>query len=286
MNFTKIFYGISTFFIFLILFLYFFHKLPLDITNSDLGRHLLLGKIIVITENVPKINLLSYTNTNFPFINSHWFSEVVFYLWYSVLGFNGLIILSVLIITGAFSAVFIFAAKKFNIFAALLISLLYLQVLAERTEVRPELFSFLLVSLFITILYKYRERYTKWIYLLIPLELLWVNFHIYFFVGIGVLFIFLFDSYFIKKDAINSKQFLTLVYVTTASWLVTLCNPNFINGAVFPLFVLNNYGIVVEENLNFFTVIQTSSDSMLYLFFISSVFLWITLLISIKKCML
>ncbi|MDE2025335.1 MAG: hypothetical protein KGJ07_02490, partial [Patescibacteria group bacterium] len=67
---------------------------------EDLGRHLVLGKIIVTCHCIPKTNLLSFTNPNFPFINHHWFSEVIFYLFSGVFGINSLLVLkSAIIIT-------------------------------------------------------------------------------------------------------------------------------------------------------------------------------------------
>ena len=63
--------------------------------DQDLGRHLLLGKIITQTGQVPKTNQLSYTYPNFPFINTHWLAEVVFYQINSVAGTNGLLALKI-----------------------------------------------------------------------------------------------------------------------------------------------------------------------------------------------
>lgn len=48
--------------------------------TQDLGRHLTLGKIIWEKKYVPSTNLFSYTNPDFPFINHHWGSEVIFYM--------------------------------------------------------------------------------------------------------------------------------------------------------------------------------------------------------------
>ncbi|HOW97928.1 MAG TPA: hypothetical protein P5567_01780 [Kiritimatiellia bacterium] len=46
---------------------------------EDLGRHLLLGRLILDRGSVPDTNLLTYTWPDYPFINHHWLSEVVFY---------------------------------------------------------------------------------------------------------------------------------------------------------------------------------------------------------------
>src|ERR1700722_8391159 len=204
MSLSKIFYTIVSIIIFLILGLYFSHPIPIDVPNSDMGMHLILGKIIVTTGNVPKINLLSYTNPNYPFINTHWLGEVVFYLLYTIGGFNILIVLSVLLGLGMFFILFRFAVKRYDLLTVLIISLISIQVLYGRTEIRPELFGYLIFSLFIVILYSFKERYTKWIFLLIPLEILWVNFHIYYFVGIVILLLFMIDALFNKQNNIFS----------------------------------------------------------------------------------
>ncbi len=250
MSSSKIFYAISTGIVFLLLSIYFFH--PVTNLVGDLGYYLKIGEIIFQTKTVPSTNLFSYTYPNYPFINPNWLSEVIFYICFGAFGFNGLIILSVLLIVGAFFLIFITAARKFDVLTTIIIALIYIHVLYERTEIKPELFSFLFLSIFITILYRYKERYTKWIFALTPLELLWVNFHIYFFVGIVVLLLFLIDALISKKDTFNSKRIFTLSAVTLASGLVTLFNPNILKGAAYPFFVLNNYAFPVEENANFF----------------------------------
>ncbi len=60
----------------------FFHSLTS--INADIGRHIKLGEIIWQTGTVPKVNLLSFTAPDYPFINHHWLSEVIFYKVYSL----------------------------------------------------------------------------------------------------------------------------------------------------------------------------------------------------------
>ena len=93
-------------------------------TSSDftqyLGRHLKLGEIITQTKTVPKTNLFSYTYSNFPFINHHWFSEVIFFISQKWLGLNSLIFLKACVIS---------------------------TLILERADIRPEIFGFLAFSL-------------------------------------------------------------------------------------------------------------------------------------------
>jgi len=272
-----------TFSVFVILIIFFLHPIPIADINNDLGRHLLLGKIIVTSGHVPLTNLLSYTFPNFPFINSHWLSEVIFYVSVHALGLNSLIFISVIVTAVAFLLLFSTATKSFKVFPTTLVSLIYLMVLSERTQIRPEMFSFLLLAIFIVLLYNYKKRFTNWIFALIPLELFWVNLHIYFFVGIGVLGIFLIDEAVVSKGRFLTKKFLTLLLVTLVATTVTLVNPNFLRGATFPSFALQNYGFSVEENANFLFAMQFYKDPTFTYFIAASCLLVVALIFARKK---
>ena len=52
--------------------------------NQDIGRHIKFGEIIWQTKTVFQVNLVSFTAPDYPFINHHWLSEVIFYFMYLV----------------------------------------------------------------------------------------------------------------------------------------------------------------------------------------------------------
>ncbi len=263
-----------------LLFVIFFH--PINALNQDLGRHLLLGKIISSNGSVPKINLFSYTYPNYPFINTHWLSEVFYYFITLFLGLNGLLLFSTITACIAFGIIFYFSIKKYNPFICLLTAFLYLQILLERTDIRPEIFSFLFVSIFMIILFKNREKMTNWIYLLPVIEFLWTNMHIYYPVGIALVCLFLADEI-VTKKIIMSKKIKRLLIVGSCCIIVTLCNPNGISGALFPLNVFNNYGYSLEENQNIFFLDSLFHLQTVLFFKLSVAFLISLLLITWKK---
>lgn len=264
-----------------LVFILFFHQI--NAINQDLGRHLLLGKIIIQTHHVPQTNLLSYTNPDFPFINTHWFSEVIFYFVENIGGFPLLLFFTSLVATAAFLIQFIFARNN-KVVPIAISSLLYLQILAGRTDIRPEIFSFFYLSIFIVILYRFRSRFTKWIYLLPFIELLWVNSHIYFPMGIFVIGLFLLDRIFTSPKKIKSKETIVLASILIATSLAMLFNPNTFRGALYPLFVFRNYGFPIEENYNVFDIwnLYQHKEAILY-FFISVPLLFLLLFLSSKK---
>lgn len=266
---------------FLLLLAGFLH--PIQSMTQDLGRHILTGKIILQTHAVPKTNLFSYTYPDFPFINHHFGSEVVFALFEQTLGLQSLLFLTVIVVLAAF-AIFVRYSYQKNIFPILIASVLYLPILFERTDVRPEIFSFLFLSIFIVVLYKNRTKFTQLIFILPLVELLWVNMHIYFFVGLAVTLLFLIDSLFTHRKNILNKHNRTLLLVLFLSFLSTLLNPNGLQGALYPFHVFQNYGYSVEENQNvFFLWNYFGGKTTILFFFISAIALFNALLFSFKK---
>ncbi|MBI4096327.1 MAG: hypothetical protein HY425_01275 [Candidatus Levybacteria bacterium] len=280
--------------IFFLLFLGYFH--PLTSITQDLGRHLITGQIILQTHSVPKTNLFSYTYPNFPFVNHHWLSEVFYSLLFQATGFNGLLILNTALILLSFGLIIASVYKKINSLALLSCSLLFIPILFERTDVRPEFFSFLFLSLFIVILYKFREKSTRWIIILPLIELLWTNTHIYFPIGIAVVFLFLADSIspvilnlFQEPDSnkitkpVQRNNIFALFAVLIASSILTLINPNGLKGALYPFEVFQNYGYSIQENQNIFFLWNYSHNPAILFFGISAIFLFLFLILARKK---
>ncbi len=265
--------------IFSLLFVEYFHTIYA--ITQDLGRHLISGQIILQNHSVYKANLFSYTYPNFPFINHHWLSEVIFYLLFKASGFNGLLLLTVLLAASSFALIF-FKSLKNNFFALGLVSGLSLGILFERTDVRPEIFSFLFLSIFLAILYKFREKFTRLIFLLPFIELLWVNMHIYFPIGIILLVFFIIDSIF-KNRSFNSRYTGIYLIVLVGCVLATLLNPNGISGAFYPLSVFQNYGYPIEENQNIFFLWSLFHNQNIVFFVASLSLLFISLILNISK---
>jgi hypothetical protein len=268
----KLFYALL---ILLLLFSYFFHPIPLQGLNVDLGHHLLFGKIMIENQKILGTNLVSYTFPDFKFVNSQWLSQLVLYLWQNTFNFDGLIFLGVFLVISSFGLLFIKTITK-NFYSGILVSIFYIQLIVDRTEIKPELFSWLFLSLFIFILYKYKAKYTNLIYVLIPLQILWINFHIFYFVGNVLLFIFLIDNYWEEKLSL-SKKFKTLLVVNIFSGLGLLLNPWFLKGAVLPFYVLNDYGYKVIENLNFFKAFTDHRDITFSYYIACLILLWLGL---------
>lgn len=265
----------------LLVFFGYYHEI--SAITQDLGRHLLTGELIWQSKEVPKINLYSYTYPDFPFINHHYLSEVIFYLIHSLAGFSGLLIFTTFLMVVSLSLLFIFTAKRLSFIPVSITALLYLRILFERTDLRPEIFSYFFLTLFVIILFQFRERFTKWIYVIPLLQLLWVNSHIYFPIGLLLLALFSFD-YVLHHKQLKSKEMRTLILVSLLSGLALFINPNGAAGALYPLRVFQNYGYTIEENQTLFFLESLGFMKPSFIYFKISVFLlFTTLLLTFKK---
>lgn len=236
---------------------------PINLVNTDLGRHIKNGEVIV--NEIQKIssktanwdilytNYYSYTNTNEKFINHHWLTGVIFYLIKFNLGFVGLQIFNLLLVA---SIVFINykSAKRFASPVTLVLAfILLLPIACYRTEIRPEMISYLFTSIFIWLLLSFRYN-SRWQYTLPIIMLFWVNFHIYFIIGFIVFGIVITSE---TINLYNDKSKLISVIISRFKILILmilagLCNPFFITGLLFPLNIFTKYGYEVVENKSLF----------------------------------
>ncbi len=278
---VKYYSSILFFLIFVLVFVGFFHRVTAF--TQDLGRHILLGNIIIATHAIPQTNLLSYTYPDFPFLNHHWLSEVVLSMLFSKLHTFGLLVAITTLALLAFGIIFLYAYKKTGV-SACIGSLLLLPVLFERTDIRPEVFSFFLLSVFLVVLFKNREQPSKLVYLLPPLMLLWVNLHIYFFTGIILIVLFLIDGLIAKRRNLLCNYNRSLLTLLILCSLTTLLNPHGLQGALYPFSAFKNYGYSIEENQTIFLLdtLGFHKTSVVY-FKISVTLLFFLLLFRVRK---
>lgn len=229
---------------------FFFH--PIDLIPADLGRHITNGRIF-FTQPEARSALL---HTNFysaatgaaPFVNHHWLTGVIFYLVWKLAGFTGLSVLHLSINLTTFLLWLNLLRRRAGFPVAAALAAMATPLLAERAEIRPEIFTYLGVMLYLTVIDGYlagrlRQRA---LLVLIPIQLLWVNLHIYFFLGPFIAGVAWFSALIQKPERAEARKnlLLTLIAVTASS----LVNPSGLAGLLYPLRIFNNYAFLVSEN--------------------------------------
>ncbi|MFA6193959.1 MAG: hypothetical protein WC726_03815 [Parcubacteria group bacterium] len=252
-------------FILLLAWFCFLMAAKIDLATADLGRHIKNGEWIVenhfnLSEKSSPVheNFYSYTNADFPVVNHHWGAGVIFYWIYKLASFSGLSIFYIFLSAASFLIFFVIAKRESNFTVAAVFAITLIPLMAERREVRPEIFSCFFAAFFLWTLWSWqkKELASSRLYALPLLMILWVNSHVYFFLGLFLigtywlvemvqfLFAKLSDEEFLEK--VKGAKNLTAVLIL--STLAALLNPFGWKGLVYPLWIFKNYGYTIVEN--------------------------------------
>jgi hypothetical protein len=236
----------------------------IDLVTADLGRHLKNGEIILSqglqlgkANTVLNSNFYSYTNQEYPFINHHWASGVVFFWAYKLAGFWGLSVFYIMLCLLIFLIFFHIAKRESNFTIATLLSFLLIPLMAERREIRPEIFSYFFAAVFFWMLWENKRKRlaVRWLYILPVFMIFWVNLHIYFFMGLFLIGVFwLSDVSQIVFSKFSDEEFLekisrvkNLFFIFFLGVVASLVNPAGLRGIIHPFQIYKNYGYAVAE---------------------------------------
>lgn len=212
-----------------------------QIIDPDFWWHLKTGQLLVETRSLPHTDIYSVQFFGKEWITHEWLAEILIYLVYRASGFGGLIVTFALLITAGFAIAYRRCASEvghpYVAGAALLLGAL---AAAPTWGVRPQVFSFLLASVFLTVLTEYQKGFGAgqgWagkqaIWWLVPLMVLWVNLHAGFAMGIVLILLTIIgialDKVVNEGDSISRVWRLVrpLCFVLLACVAAVLLNPN------------------------------------------------------------
>ncbi len=256
---------------------------PIVLTASDLGRHLTNGRLFLETGTVATTNLYSYTHPDFPFLNHHWGSGVLFEVARRAGGFLGVSLFGLSVVFLTALLYLRIAWRHGKLWLVMAAAAVTLPIFSGRAEIRPELFSYLLSAVFLWMLLGVRSKTMspKALIALPILTLLWVNLHIYFFLGIGWVGAFLLDAllrawlnrYERTEHLLLAKR---LAIALGVMCLLTPLNPNGWKGALYPLLIFENYAYAVAENQTVTKILAYGDYPPAEFFKVALAILWIS----------
>lgn len=203
-------------------------------TDPDMWWHLRTGEYI-FANGIPYQDVFSYTVAHHKWVTHEWLSQVVMWGIYSIGGFAGLILFFSLLIAAALGLVYHVAAGK--PYVAGFITILAGMTAAPLWGTRPQMFNFFLLALFLYIVEKYRGQAQAgkgawWIWLLIPLTVLWANLHSGYLLGVVLLATYAVGDLIHHRLAptdervLPTRAALMLGGIACLSLLAALLNPN------------------------------------------------------------
>lgn len=222
-----------------------------QIICNDIWLHLKTGAWIWSHHTVPSTQLYSFLLGSKEWIDHSWLFQLIIYPIYSLAGLNGLIFFRFFIISIILGIFFTLAKNthRYFLFSALTI-LLSATVAYPRFFIRPEIFSLLFTVSFIFLLKSYRGRNS--IFLLLPLQIFWVNSHGYYIIGPILVCLFILAKIIEAKvklpfswneNRLNNYSLRKLIYLLSLMIIAALINPYFLKGALYPFKVLGSIAL-------------------------------------------
>jgi tetratricopeptide (TPR) repeat protein len=234
------------------------------IFDLDIWLHLASGKLILQNGSVPIQDIFSFTVSGTPWVDHSWFFQIIAYFVYAHWQAGGLILLQSLVVTLTFFILFLIGHKSSgsNFVTAVFLLITAFAALG-RFNIRPDIFSMLFFSAYLYLLRFCSDKKALW--LLLPVQLLWVNMHGYFILGPVLIFFFIVAEFFRRKVkflplpwrqefALSNPAYARLKVVFFSTILAGLFNPQGAKGALYPLNLCKE--VLTGGNKIFFKYIQ------------------------------
>src|SRR3990167_8870203 len=150
--------------------------------SADTYWHLSIGRQVFEEKQIPKYDKYVYGPSDTSFTSTEWLAGLIYFLSVKLLGVNGLVFIRLFL--GILTLYFLFLTLKLISNNQLLINGLTLTtgfVLGTRLFDRPELFSYLFLSVLQYLLIKsfIRKKFDKMLYFCPLIFLIWLNIHPY-----------------------------------------------------------------------------------------------------------
>lgn len=180
-----------------------------SLREPDLWWQIRTGEWILQNHQIPKQDIFSFTFYATPWINIKWGSEVLFAFISNLAGPESVFLLQALV---SCLLVFFMLQTSAAVINKTSVAAVFLSIIAIEYRVigRPEMFSHLFTSVFLLALLKHCQTGSGKIFWLIPLQIVWANFHEAF--GIGIVLTSLFtagawaEHYLWKKKYLSVKH--------------------------------------------------------------------------------
>jgi len=201
-----------------------------EIVDPDFWWHLATGRYIVETRSIPRHDVFSYTATDHKWITHEWLTQVIMIALYRLGGLTALLLATSAAITVTFIPVYMRcdARPHLAVFALLLAAL----ASAVTWGARPQMINALMAAWTMLLLERYRagKRAALW---LLPLSTaLWVNLHSGYFLGLGLIALFLAGEVLANWMGVRTERTLAprrigaLAVSLAACVAASLLNPN------------------------------------------------------------
>lgn len=144
-----------------------------EISDYDIWWHLKTGQLIP-QRGIPSTDWYSFTSSDRPWIDVHWGFQLIAATIHSLAGVPGLVILQACVIATTITIALTAYRRQWSVWPQFGVMLVALLVMSIRFYVRPEIFTLLFTSIFLTVLLHAEER-PRLLWILPFVQVLWAN---------------------------------------------------------------------------------------------------------------
>jgi hypothetical protein len=214
------------------------YAFSLGLQGNDFWWHIKVGEWIMNNHTIPKTDIFSWfaSTTGTYWVSHEWFSEIILYFVMHNFGQIGIYVLSLCVALFLFASLVVVAGKDVekNYLLSMIYILLFISILYLYCYGRPQIFTYILLTIQLFILYRYNNNPgSKAIYFIPLISCLWANFHggssnLVYLLCIILLLSSLFNFSYGKIVFTKSqpKYILQLIMVTVLSVLALCINPH------------------------------------------------------------
>ena len=218
-----------------------------SVVDPDLWWHLKTGQLTLQHHAVFRVDPYSFTCAGQPWINHEWLADVLMFSLYRAAGWGGLIVVFAALISTAYFLIFRRCAGRPYLAGIMTVWAAFASL--PVWDVRPQIFSLLLASMFL-MLRDLSVESPRRLWWAVPLTLLWVNLHAGYALGIALLALFMVGELldagfgFAPESGSRRTMFGTLSLVLIACLAVVPINPYGFKMYWYPIATLRLVGIL------------------------------------------
>lgn len=165
-----------------------------QVIDTDVWLYVKTGEYIFQNLRIPRTDFFSYTAAGRPWFDVHWLAQVILWAAYAAAGAVGLTLLRLALVLAIFAVLYRCCRRYASPTLTIVALTLSLLVSNDGFLIKPHLISLLLAVSFVSILERASSGDNARVWLLVPLQILWVNVHPSFFLGPFFMIVYLLDA--------------------------------------------------------------------------------------------